>query len=463
MFTALLASRFDGATVSRRMWAGIGVALLGTIVLVLGRGGDLGFTAGASLIIGCAVATSVYFVFQRPLVAAHGVQAVTTWSIAIGTAPMLVLRAGRDRAVGPLHRCGAEGRSHLRGDLPCGAGLPRLPLDFGRQGGENHWTRQLDKRTMFRRTLALGSTLFVSPALAAQPLCELPVAGYLTDDAGAPLEGTLDLELRFYADAAPESAPSECRSFSGVTLDRGWLRVNVDVCSEPPAGDCGVVPLDELFADAPGLWVGVDVGGTELGPRIPIGAVPFAVRASDAEALQGHGPDAFEPAGAVADHAADADAHHSSTSDGLDITPRTVTVGDTEVTTGRVDLGPDANDELTAAIVTTLTGGGEADALHGHAGDHTGGGCYTAYGSTTCAEGWTLIHAGYVIESVSLEPDSDGGGDDSGAVAQTGYCVNEAAVVSFDPGTPATRSFVAVGDNQIMNVGGTLRCSLCCR
>ena len=62
---------------------------------------------------------------------------------------------------------------------------------------------------LLRGVPLLSSADDVSPALAAQPLCELPVAGYLTDDAGAPLEGTLDLELRFYADAAPESAPSE--------------------------------------------------------------------------------------------------------------------------------------------------------------------------------------------------------------------------------------------------------------
>lgn len=103
VFTALLASRFDGADVSRRAWAGIGIALLGTVVLVLGRGGDLAFTGGAALIIGCAVATSVYFVFQRPLVAAHGVQAVTTWSIAIGTLPMLVFAPG---AVQQWSACG---------------------------------------------------------------------------------------------------------------------------------------------------------------------------------------------------------------------------------------------------------------------------------------------------------------------------------------------------------------------
>lgn len=78
---------------------------------------------------------------------------------------------------------------------------------------------------------------------------------------------------------------------------------------------------------------------------------------------------------------------HSSTSDGVDITPRSVTPRDTSVPPWRADLGPDFSDELTASIVTVLTGGGQVDAVHTHAGHGITGGCYTGYETTECAAG----------------------------------------------------------------------------
>ncbi|MCP4872454.1 MAG: DUF1566 domain-containing protein [Proteobacteria bacterium] len=73
---------------------------------------------------------------------------------------------------------------------------------------------------------------------------------------------------------------------------------------------------------------------------------------------------------ACVDHAGDPDAHHSETSDGLAVTPASVTIQGTStaLTDGELDLGPDADDALTGAMVTTLTGGGLADSLHTHAG-----------------------------------------------------------------------------------------------
>ena len=314
-----------------------------------------------------------------------------------------------------------------------------------------------------RRFLLLCLALAIASPAAAQPLCELPVSAYLAAADGTPLDGATDLELRFYTDAALDSPAVECRSFAAVSVDSGWARVSVDACGTPSVEDCGAVALNTLFADALGLWVGVWVDGTELGPRIPVGAVPFAVQAGDAQALQGSGPEAFEPAGALEAHAADGDAHHSSTSDGVDITPRSVRLGDTELVPGRVDLGPDANDELTASIVTVLTGGGEADALHTHAGDGAGGSCYTGYGVSECAEGWTLIYPGYQLESLTYEQDTDGGSYDSGTAAVSTFCVAETAVDTFAGGAPMPRSFVSIGDNEVAVTTGPLRCALCCR
>ena len=232
----------------------------------------------------------------------------------------------------------------------------------------------------------------------AQSLCSLPVSAYVTDDAGAPLDGALDVELQFYLDAAPDSTPSECRSFAAVPVTRGWLRVDVDACSDPAPGDCGTMALSDVLRGADGLWVAITADGEELGPRMPIGAVPYAVEASNAATLQGREPDAFEAAGTIDGHAAGPEAHHSATSDGIAITPASVEVGDTRIESGSVDLGPDTADTLTAEIVETLTGGGEADALHTHSGSHgSGAACYQVVGTTVCAEGFVSVSQGSLM------------------------------------------------------------------
>jgi hypothetical protein len=68
-------------------------------------------------------------------------------------------------------------------------------------------------------------------------------------------------------------------------------------------------------------------------------------------------------------HAGDPDAHHSATSDGLVISPAEVRVGDaTRLSNGELRLGAEANAAVTAPQLATLVGGGNADALHTHAG-----------------------------------------------------------------------------------------------
>lgn len=269
--------------------------------------------------------------------------------------------------------------------------------------------------------VVLLAALWAPAGAAAQTVCSLPVSTYLTDEDGAALDGEIDVELRFFLDAAPDAPPAECRSYAGVPVDGGWMRVDVDACSDPDPGDCGTMPLSEVLRDAPGLWVEVAVGGTTLGPRIAVGAVPYAVEASNATTLQGRTPEAFEVAGTVDAHAAGPDAHHSSTSDGIPITPSSVEVGDTLIESGTVDLGPDAGDELTAEIVRALTDGGDADALHTHSGDSHGGGaaCYEVWGAGDCAEGFTAVISGSAmslwsgtidcVDTTSLTPISTNG------------------------------------------------------
>lgn len=328
---------------------------------------------------------------------------------------------------------------------------------------------------MFRHALRAATSvgLFAAIAInpsetAAQPACELPVHAYLTDDAGAALDGSVDIEFRFYTEVGPEAVPAECRSYGPMTTDAGWLRVSVDACGDPDPGDCGTSPLVDLFADgATNLWIGVFLDGEETGPRITMGSVPFALRAAsagDAATLDGLGPDAFESAGALSAHAGDPDAHHSSTSEGIDITPASVRVGETVVNDGRVDLGVDADDELTTVIVQTLTGGGDADALHSHASSGgSGGACLVAWGRSDCPADFTLFYAGRAVQGYGAHRDYGSSDTLTMALGET---------LCADPdGLPASETFTPTNYTQgLIEVGGTTRyqgtglaCAVCCR
>ena len=279
-------------------------------------------------------------------------------------------------------------------------------------------------------------------AALAQSTCALPVDAWLGDLDGAPADGPVDVELRFYVSDHAEAPALDCRVINDVPVRDGWMRAMVDACGVPEPGDsgCGAAPLTDLFDTALAadgrLFMGVTIGDDvdELGPRVEVGAVPFSVRAGaalyadeageclslagfdpadylradadiDADTFAGRPVEDFELAGmaedlvddALALHAADPDAHHSATSDGLDITPASVTVGSTSITDGTVDLGDGADDALTAAMVETLTGGGNADALHTHAGSGGGGACYTAWGRSSCLDGWAMAYSGYAV------------------------------------------------------------------
>lgn len=322
-----------------------------------------------------------------------------------------------------------------------------------------------------RNALIIGALVAVPASAVADPLCDLPISAYLTDVAGAPLAGSVDVELAFYVDEAPEAVAVDCRQFTAVAVDSGWLRLVVDACAEPPEGDCGAAPLADLLrAEYDGVWVGIRLGDDpdELAPRVRAGAVPYAVRSAasdDAAALGGLGPEDFErtgvASGLVAEHAADVDAHHSSTSDGLDLTPSSVSVGDVEVRPEGVDFGPDADDMLTADMVRTLTGGAEADALHTHASSgHGGGGCYTAWGTISCLADYSTAYTGSAAFSSIWDAWSG-----TGAVSST-ICISSEAAESFSASVSAWDNnqimSVTEGVERMIPVGERVVCAVCC-
>ena len=94
VFTALLASRFGGERLNLLGWLGTFVSLCGVTLIVLGRGESLDFTRGALLILAAALFTSIYFVFQRPILRRVPPLQFTVWSLIAGTLPLLVFLPG---------------------------------------------------------------------------------------------------------------------------------------------------------------------------------------------------------------------------------------------------------------------------------------------------------------------------------------------------------------------------------
>lgn len=94
VFTALLATRFAGERLNALGWLGTFVSLAGVALIVLGRGQDLGFARGALLVLGAALCTSLYFVFQRPLLARMNPLHFTVWSLIAGSLPLLAFLPG---------------------------------------------------------------------------------------------------------------------------------------------------------------------------------------------------------------------------------------------------------------------------------------------------------------------------------------------------------------------------------
>lgn len=94
VITALLAVRFTGERLNALGWLGTAVSLGGVALIVLGRGQGVAFTQGAVMVLAAAFFTSLYFVFQKGVVARVGALPFTVWSLILGTLPMLVFLPG---------------------------------------------------------------------------------------------------------------------------------------------------------------------------------------------------------------------------------------------------------------------------------------------------------------------------------------------------------------------------------
>lgn len=89
VFTALLAVSFFGERLGRLGSVGIVVAFAGAVLIALDRGGELTFRAGALIVLAAAVAQTLFFVLQKPLLERYRSFDVTCWAMWLGTLLLL--------------------------------------------------------------------------------------------------------------------------------------------------------------------------------------------------------------------------------------------------------------------------------------------------------------------------------------------------------------------------------------
>lgn len=100
--TALLAYVFRGERLPALGWVGSAISFLGVVLIVIGDSRDLGLDPFALFVLVSAVATSFYFILQKPMFARYRAVEVTAYATWAGTVPMLVFLPGLPTAVGTV-------------------------------------------------------------------------------------------------------------------------------------------------------------------------------------------------------------------------------------------------------------------------------------------------------------------------------------------------------------------------
>lgn len=94
IFTALLAAMVLGERLTLFGWAGIGIALIGTAVLIAGQGQTIDITTGAALIVLAALSEAIYFVLQKPFLRRYSGLQLATYTLWAATLPLLIFTPG---------------------------------------------------------------------------------------------------------------------------------------------------------------------------------------------------------------------------------------------------------------------------------------------------------------------------------------------------------------------------------
>lgn len=93
VFTACLGAALLGDRLRPLGWLGIALSFAGVALIAVGRG-EMGFGAGALLVLAAAACQAAQFVLQKPLMARHGALPVTACLIWVGTAMLLPFLPG---------------------------------------------------------------------------------------------------------------------------------------------------------------------------------------------------------------------------------------------------------------------------------------------------------------------------------------------------------------------------------
>ena len=130
--------------------------------------------------------------------------------------------------------------------------------------------------------VVVGAWAFTAVA-AAQAPARVPLQGYLTNTAGMPVDGDVDITLALYDVATGGTAVhTETQT---ITVSAGEMTAYI--------GDGAALDLT-LFRDSAALYLGIAVGADpEMSPRPALGTVPFAAYAEyagDANSLRGRSP-----------------------------------------------------------------------------------------------------------------------------------------------------------------------------
>ena len=94
IFTSLLAVTFLGERLRPLGWVGMAVSFCGAVLVSAGESEGFGLTPGAFLILVAALASSIYFVFQKPYLEKYGALAFTTYAVWAGALLSLVFLPG---------------------------------------------------------------------------------------------------------------------------------------------------------------------------------------------------------------------------------------------------------------------------------------------------------------------------------------------------------------------------------
>lgn len=94
VMTAVIARFTLGERLTIAGWSGIGLTVVGTTVLVLGKGQGVDYTRGALILLFGAFTEAWYYILQKPFLRRYSGVEVSTWALIAATLPMLVFLPG---------------------------------------------------------------------------------------------------------------------------------------------------------------------------------------------------------------------------------------------------------------------------------------------------------------------------------------------------------------------------------